>query len=258
MGRGFLAKLRREVAEAGRCLGGELTAEAVHGARLALKRARALAQVGAAWGSREAADFVGEARALLRALGARRDAEVQRRMARRVRRTAPPALRAALGTLERTGGDRPWIDARIEAGDFGGAVDRLRTLAGRWPRTPPGGLAAGVARVIRRARRGWKRARGRPDARLRHRWRRREKERLYIAQLLAAAWPTGVPRRRRVNRKLEATLGEEHDLILLRRCLRVGLSGTASRLGPDAVRGRIERLQRRADALGRRLHAGRA
>jgi CHAD domain-containing protein len=257
-GRGFRARLGREVAEALRCLGDELTPDAVHAARLALKRARALARVGSAWAAPEAAAFNREAQTALRVLGAWRDADVQRQTASHVGRNAPPELRADLRAFVRQGGGPMRGDARGRMAKLKAALANLQAMASAWPRTPRGGFVAGIARVIRRARRGWKRAGGTRDARARHRWRRREKERLHAAQLLASAWPAGVRARRRVNRRLDATLGEERDLVLLWMRLRSGATGRATVSGRIHLGHRIKRLQRQADALGRRLHAGRA
>jgi CHAD domain-containing protein len=230
----------------------------VHDARLALKRARALARVGSAWAARRAASFDRETRALLRALGAWRDADVQRETARRLGRKAPPELGAALRGLARDGDDARGLAHLVKVEGFRVALGKLQAMAETWPRAPRGGLVEGIARVIQRARRGWKRARGTKDARVRHRWRRREKERLHVAQLLVEAWPVGVSRRRRLNRRLDAVLGEEHDLLLLQRRLKSGVSGKARRSGSDHVGRRIGRVRRQADALGHRLHAGHA
>jgi CHAD domain-containing protein len=257
-GRGFRAKLRREVAEACRCLDGALSPEAVHAARLALKRARALARVGEAWAARAAADFHREAQALLGALGTRRDADVQHQTVLQVDRTAPLKLRAELRALAFRGAGRRRVAEGIRVEDLRVAARKLRALAEGWPRTPRGGLVAGIARVIRRARRGWTSARGTSDARARHRWRRREKERLHVAQLLSAAWPTEVRQRLRVNRKLDAALGEEHDLVLLQLRLQARASGRTPRSGRRHLGSRIESLRRRAEALGRALHEGHA
>ncbi|KAF0170748.1 MAG: hypothetical protein FD160_3796, partial [Caulobacteraceae bacterium] len=105
-------------------------------------------------------------------------------------------------------------------------------------------------------RRAWRRAARSRDTDARHRWRRREKDRLYAATMLAADWPR--KGRRRLNDALGDTLGRERDarLLLARLKSEPAPHSAAAKSARRALRRAIRKLARKADDLGARLHRG--
>ncbi|MBI3438209.1 MAG: CHAD domain-containing protein, partial [Proteobacteria bacterium] len=116
----------------------------------------------------------------------------------------------------------------------------------------------GARRVARRARKAWRQGNDKdaPEDR-RHLWRQREKDRLYAASLLGAAWPTR--RRHGASARLVKLLGKEHDLALLAQRLEQSPSpGGAEAAALKALRSRREQLVKRARRAAEQLHEGRA
>ncbi|HRE45792.1 MAG TPA: hypothetical protein PKY87_17725, partial [Terricaulis sp.] len=89
----------------------------------------------------------------------------------------------------------------------------------------------------------------------RHRWRRREKERLYAAEALGADWPG--PRRRKLAARLCDALGKERDaLILLEHLISTPLPANAEpmpKCALKALKARAKHWRKRADKLGAKL-----
>lgn len=234
--------------------------KAAHRCRVHIKRARALARVGRACAPGLSKVFNESARDVMHALSRQRDlvalATCARDIARRSRGKDRRALLAAADALdqEREIAAEPDLEA-IRAG-----VRDLLAMAHVWPEASVRQIRRGAARIVRRARQAHRRGYGASAPTRRHEWRKREKDRLYASQILQAEWPERHKRRRKRSEQLANMLGDERDAILLRE----RLSGCACGLGSENATERAlatvsrwcRRLARRADRLGRKLHAG--
>jgi hypothetical protein len=231
---------------------------AVHRCRVSIKRARALARVGAEGAPGIADVFNQYARTLMHNLEAARDlaaliGAAERAASDESGKTAKAlqALQAALkGQLARI----PPTDLQAASRD----LSQLTRLAQTWPEPSPAQLQRGAKRILKRAKRAWQRAHDRRKARLRHTWRKREKDRYFVALLAGSAWPEGEKRRRRRTQKLGHALGQERDILLLIERLKddCHLAGSKrdARLAIDALDGRRRKYARKADRLGQKLH----
>jgi len=232
-------------------------AKGVHRCRVRIKRARALARVGRACAPGLSAVFNDSARAVMRTLAQRRDlsalADAARSIAAKARKRQTAALVAVANALD---AERAAM-APVDMESARGGLRDLLALAQVWPEASARQIGRGARRVVRRARRALRRGHAAEDARFRHEWRKREKDRFYAAQLLKDAWPK--PRRRKLGAKLGDTLGAERDaLLLIDR-----ISGDPALAGADkaplralkALNRRRRTLAKRADELGARLHA---
>lgn len=252
------AALQAELAAAQDALALSDTAQAVHRCRVCVKRARALARVGAIGAPGLAGLFNDAARALMADLSAARDVAALRDCAKAEARKAGPQAAVA---LERTAKSlaRQMESAPLPDGEAVAAQLRdLVALANVWPEPSPAQVARGVKRVIKRARKAFKRARGSAKAARRHRWRKREKDRLYAAQLTGAAWPEKVKRRRGRAQTLTRALGGERDLLLLIERLErepaLAGGGKAAAVALGALITVRNRRAKKADRLGAKVH----
>ncbi len=252
------AALQAELAAAQDALALSDTAQAVHRCRVAVKRARALARVGAVGAPGLAGLFNDAARALMADLSAARDLAALRDCTKAEARKASPHAAAA---LERTAKSLAHLHANAPLPDGEAVAAQLRdlvALANVWPEPSPSQLKRGVKRVVKRARKAFKRARGSEKAVRRHRWRKREKDRLYAAQLTGEAWPAKVKRRRGRAQNLTHALGGERDLLLLIARLQAephlagGGKAAASAIG--ALSAVQKRRAKKAERLGAKLH----
>lgn len=239
-----------------------LRSKIVHRCRVRLKRARALARVGHACAPGLAAVFNESARAIMRALAAERDftslAATARALAKKAKKKEAAALTAVAARFEAA---REHIQPlNLEAVRAG--LKDLLALAQVWPEASGRQIQKGAERVARRARQAQRRGRGAEAPVRRHEWRKREKDRLYAAQLLDGAWPEERKRRLKLGEHLSEVLGRERDaLILIERVeAEPALAGEdgAAKFALKALRRRRNKLGARADAIGRDLHAGHA
>lgn len=236
------------------------TPGAVHRCRVRLKRARALARVGRACAPGMSERFNEAARVLMHTLATPREltalAETARITAKQTGPRRAAALLQAASALEAERDALPPLD--LEA--VRTSLAEIGALAQVWPEASPGQVKRGAARIVRRARKARTRGRGAIEHVLRHEWRKREKDRLFGAMLLDKTWPA--PRRRKLGQKLGDVLGDERDaLILLDRLQqnpRLAGGDKATERAVRALRKRCARLGKRADAIGARLHSGRA
>jgi hypothetical protein len=244
------AALSGEVRAALSELDGVSDPKAVHRTRVHLKRARALARVGRIGAPGLAEVFNDSARACMHALAPARDAsalaEAARDAAKKEGKQAGKALSRAAAHLDMV---QPQLD--VEAVRVG--LKDLLALAQVWPEPSPRQVRRGAKRVARRAKRARAHAIGAATAEPRHEWRKREKERLYVAEILGDAWPR--KRKRQATERLTSTLGRERDARLLSERLRTSVAndddGTKSAL--RALKRRRKRLARRADKIGDKL-----
>lgn len=229
----------------------------VHRCRVRLKRARALARLGKIAAPGLAAVFNDSARSVMRTLAQAHEisalADTARLLAETSKEKDAEALVHAADALDAAREALPALDRQ---GVLVGVKD-LMALAQVWPPPSARQIRAGAKRLVKRARRARRRGRGSEDAALRHEWRKREKDRFYAASLMDHAWPGR--RRRTESGTLGHLLGLERDAVLLIHRLEAEpeLAGDAS----SAVRARralrkyCARLRRRADKLGKQLHA---
>lgn len=232
---------------------------AVHRCRVRLKRARALARIGQSCAPGLSSVFNDSARAVMALLAHSRDAaamaEAARDAAKHAKKKSAAALRAVAATLTARA-QAPQLD--LETANAG--LRDLLALAQVWPEASARQVRKGARRLMRRARKGYKSGRAETEVLHRHEWRKREKDRLYGATLLEQAWPG--PRRKKLGDKLGEALGAERDAVLLIGKLKADpkLVGDENEplLAVKALRKRRRHLAARANALGARLHAGRA
>jgi CHAD domain-containing protein len=250
--------IRQELAHAAAALTDPNRARAVHQGRVRIKRARALARIAIPSIGAPARTFNDAARDVLGALSAARDLDALEACARNLIARAGPmqavGFAALIRALHVARGDIAEPDlAAAQAG-----VVALIGQAADWPILNEAAVRAGVTRMARRAGRTFLRAFDTAEEERRHDWRKREKDRAYAIELLGAAWPRGVKRRRRRAKRLAAALGLERDVLLLRAFAKA-MPAMEHRTVKPAIRALTRlhrRLAARADRLGEALHRG--
>jgi hypothetical protein len=224
--------------------------KAVHRTRVRLKRARALARVGRISAPGLAEVFNDSARACMHALAPVRDAnalaEAARNAARKEGKKAGKALSRAADRLAMT-------PTAFDMDTVHTGLKDLLALAQVWPDASQRQIRRGAERIARRAKRARKHAIGAAAADVRHTWRKREKERLYVADILGPSWPRG--RKRRATTRLTDTLGHERDARLLAERLQdsVANDDASAARAVRALKRRGRKLAARADKIGRKL-----
>jgi len=234
--------------------------KAIHRARVRLKRARALARVGHACAPGLADVFNDSARSVMHVLAQTRHlaalAEAARKTAARTSKREAAALHSIAEALDI---ERQTSEPANLAAARAGLRD-LAALAQVWPEASARQIRRGALQLVHRARRARRRAAGEDDVAVRHDWRKREKDRLYAAQLLGDAWPK--IRRRTLGRKLGDVLGDERDALLLIERMHADPTlageGKSGRRARKALERRHRVLAARADELGARVHADNA
>jgi CHAD domain-containing protein len=229
--------------------------EAVHEARKALKKLRALlrlarGELGESSFARENTCF----RDAGRELAAARDSDVMLDTLK------------ALDIPAELGWDlRKEIQAHRDGnGDGGrraaaaGVVAMLREARGRvddWPleRDSFAALRDGLERTYRRGRRDFKAVRANPSAEGLHEWRKRVKELWYHHTLLRPLWPPVMQAVGDEAHELADRLGDDHDLVVLAGWMRENADANPEFF--EAVDRRRAELQADAMALGARLYA---
>jgi CHAD domain-containing protein len=238
-----------------------LTTRIVHRCRVHIKRARALARVGADCApglssvfnetGREVMHALSEARELAAlATSAKEAAALQKRKraARALKQVAKnlKAAKEALGPLP------------LEAVRKG--LRDLLALSQVWPAASPRQIERGADRIARRARRARREGEDARKAARRHHWRKREKDRFFAAEILGESWPKERRRRSKKGEKLGDALGHERDNLLLiaRIEAQPALAGDlpTALMALQALEKRREPLAARADAIGAKLHSG--
>lgn len=230
----------------------------IHRCRVRLKRARALARVGRACAPGLSQVFNDSARGVMRTLAQPRElaalAEAARRIGEKSGKRAEEALTTVAETLDAERGALGPLD--MEAARTG--LRDLSALAQVWPEASARQIKRGAMRLVRRARRARRLGYGADEAKRRHDWRKREKDRLYAAMLLDDAWPK--PRRRKLGDKLGDVLGKERhaSLLIERISAEPALAGVdkAPKQALKALKRRCRTLAARADAMGAQLHVG--
>lgn len=228
--------------------------KAIHRCRLALKRARALVEVGSVSAPGLAEVFTEAVATAMRTLATARDNWVLEKNARTLAdQVSKKARRELHGLADRVEAFQRTAPP-LNADNMRAKLKDLLALAQVWPDGSSRQAERGARHVARRARRAWRKARKREPS-SRHHWRGREIDRLYVASLLRQVWPENRPRRRKLNAKLTEALGDERDLHLLMERLTADHPVNG---GPRALHELAKirkRLVKRANKLGKRLHA---
>jgi CHAD domain-containing protein len=203
--------------------GGGPDGEAVHEARKALKRLRALLRV--------SRDSLGDERyrhenVILRdagrSLSGARDARVlldtlddlNKRFSDEIPDGAWSRLRAALSAEARAASEGD----HDSAGNLVSALSDARTRVASWPLPQKGGpesLAPGFERIYRRGRRALRAASAERSTENLHELRKRAKDLWHAAQLLRPASPKRMKKLGRRAHRLADLLGDDHDLAVL-------------------------------------------
>lgn len=234
--------------------GDELTTSAAHRCRVLLKRARALARVGELSAPGLASVFDTTARGAMQDLAPMRNLAALSDLARLLASTARPKANAALlATADALDAERAALPS-VNTPELHSAIRDLLALAKVWPAPSWRQIRLAAKRVDKRARRARRMSVGAEDPSLRHKWRRREKTRLYAAIALGPAWPGR--RRRKRGEAFGRLLGREHDATLLIQRLEQapGLAGGVdeSKRACRILAAFRARVRRRADKLARR------
>lgn len=202
-------------------------------------------------------DALRDAAALLSHL---RDREVRRETLKALAKWRPVSM------LERLLADTDEPDAHWDAAPLGAFRDRMvevRARAEHWTLSRPGlqTLEAGVERTYRAARRRMKKARDMRTPDRFHDWRKSNKNYGFTIDLLRKAAPDRLGGELDVIDKLSNTLGQHHDLVVLRAAAAQGhLSspGSEELTGLDALIGeRLAELEAESFELGRQVYAER-
>lgn len=242
--------VRLEIADARQALDGPDPQRAVHEARKAIKRARAIARLLRAHDRETAGLMNAAARRAGHVLAEARDADSLEELARALAgETDDDAARAALSEIAgRAKADGARIDRQVAAEQAGRALDAMdRALAGLPPlHDPEPAVARDVARTWRRAVKRLDEARTAPDGPHLHELRKRAQDWRYQATALKHVWPGDVKRRKAKTDALVEVLGLHHDLTRLARRLDSLAEAAAAR---DLVEARCDTLA--AEALQR-------
>jgi CHAD domain-containing protein len=229
----------------------------VHKCRVSLKRARALARIGAVATPGLSRVFQDTARDAMAQLAAARElaalSGAARTLAKKTSKKANAALTLvaeALDAERATLGVMDLAQARARMND-------LAALAKVWPQASDRQIRKGAARVRARAWRAYRRGRGAEVSDLRHDWRKREKDALYASSLLGKSWPYS--RKRKTVERLGDVLGAERDALILadRIAENPSLVGDfkSAKRALKALAKRSRKLAKRADRLGEKVHA---
>ena len=242
--------------------------DAVHEARKALKRLRALARL--------LRDELGEERYRLenatlrdvaRELAGARDAEVLVETLEGLIERHPSAtpadgfaaLRAELVVERHLASQRLVGDASV-TDQVAGELRAVRDRVGDWVGSDAGfdAVAPGLRRIYRQGGERYRQARRDPSAERLHEWRKRVKDLRHAGEVLAPAGRDRMSWVAKTADRLGETLGEDHDLAVLDDLVRDRRELFRSKRDRRALRGLIARrrakLQRRAMRLGRELY----
>lgn len=234
--------------------------KALHRCRVRLKRARAVARVGRACAPGLSAVFNDSARGVMRLLEKPRElaalADTARAVSAKAGKKQDEALTTVADALDAQRNNLAPLD--IESARSG--LRDLAALAQVWPEASARQIRRGAMRIVRSARSERRHGLAADDASTRHEWRKREKDRLYAAQLLGDAWPER--RQRKRGEKLGDALGGERDARLLIERIEAdpALAGAdrSSSMALKALKRRRRKLAARANAIGEELRIKRA
>ncbi|MBL8552310.1 MAG: CHAD domain-containing protein [Hyphomonadaceae bacterium] len=233
--------------------------EAVHRGRTSLKRARALARLAHLCAPETAGQIISGIRAIMRRFSDVRDLDAIAACAKSYAEQEEGRTRKALFYLSRKVAARRHA---MECPSLGEAARDARALAATaqgWPTiADKKHVRAGAERLDRRVRRAFKEAQLTGEVEDRHKWRQREKERLYAALLLGDAWPKKLPRRTQRAQRLGELLGRERDTMMLIAQVRREPALAGAPDDADLVQAflgkKLKKLRKQTDKIGKDLH----
>lgn len=231
-------------------------AEAVHQARLHLKKLRALVRLVRAEAGTVFAEENARYRDFSHELSCERDAQATIDAFEHLAEHAERAWQADAGSMAALGAARQWlIDQRPHSSDANGhfsgdLADRLRTAlddAQRWTNRARDDktIWAGLEQSYRSGRRALRRAIAEPSPEALHEWRKQVKYHRYHVRLFQVAWPAVLTAHYDELKRLSDLLGDDHDLVVLRQTL-AEAEDSLSRRALDDI---SELIERRRDEL---------
>ncbi|MCB0996043.1 MAG: CHAD domain-containing protein [Acidimicrobiales bacterium] len=260
IGPGLVRVLCEQLDEAARQLGGHGRIDhevAVHEARKALKRARALLVLcEGAVPEKRRRRLVRECRDVGRALASSRDATVRRATLEALAADADAETAAA---VHRVAVGLPDSDPTPLTSELADRLAVASARARKWRVDDRGWdtISGGMLTTYREGRRAMRAAvngSAEDSAEAYHRWRRRAKYLWYHLQLVRDAWPPVLGALTDEVDQLGELLGLDHDLTLIEEGVSAGTTDDA-RLVSSAARARSRELRSDAIAIGRRVHA---
>jgi CHAD domain-containing protein len=259
--------VRREIARAIRTLRNfddADSAEAVHDARTRLKRARALlALARPSLGSRRFRETNGLMRDAGRRISVARDAHVLRTawssLTAHQYGVSDPHVIVEVEAVLAEREERAQPHGRSQADLLDQVIELLERASSsiKSLRVSPGGwklLSLGLRRTHRLARSAWLAALDDPSPECLHEWRKRVKGQMYQLRVLRPVRPKAFQQLAKSIQVLAELLGDDHDLVLLRRFL-VEYSSQAARTSD--ITALLNDIDKRRLALrGKALHLG--
>lgn len=259
------ANLRRLARNQLRAAIGELTepdqpAEAVHEARLHLKKLRALLRLVRAEAGSAYSEENGRYRDISHELSHERDAQATLDALVHLTQHAEREWHADASALAALRDARQWLagqqpdNSKSNSPFAGDLADRLRAAlddADRWTSRARDDktIWAGLEQSYRRGRRAFHRAMAEPTPEALHEWRKQVKYHRYHVRLFQDAWTAPLTAHYDELKRLSDLLGDDHDLVVLRQTL----ADAEDFLSRRAVEGIGELIERRRDEL--RCHA---
>lgn len=263
---GFARSSREQLDRATRALREELAddpVEAIHAARKAIKKERALLRLArGALPGKQRRSANARLRAAARRLSSARDAEVMIQsldgLAERFAGQLPEnTFTAVRERLERDRESPGALEAQVEAALRDVRAVRLASEGWKLKTDGWGALEPGLVRSYREGRRASRRAQKNPTLETRHAWRKRVKDGWYELRLLAPVCGPTVRGQSEEADQLAELLGAEHDLALLNAKLRQIAPEVA--VDTDAVVALAElrrgRLETQAVCIAQRMYA---
>jgi hypothetical protein len=241
-------------------------AEVVHEARKHIKKIRAVLRMFQKDLGKDYDRQNGRLRTVAHQLSSLRDADASVETMESVRARYPRLVNASIlaGVQRGLQSRRRATAARVDPEHLVPRVERtLKQSAKEMPKRiqQVGGraaMSAGIIRGYRRARKALARVHATPDDRLFHVWRRRLKDHWYHVRLLEGLNGRAAIRVRTLNR-LETWLGDDHNLVLLRRTILKNPARFGDEKATALVLGCVAKFQaslrRRALRLGDRAFA---
>jgi CHAD domain-containing protein len=121
-------------------------------------------------------------------------------------------------------------------------------------------LVAGLKRIYKQGRKAFKVAQSSPSPIHLHEWRKKAKSLGYGLELIESLGPARMSKMKRCSQALSEALGDDHDLLLVWHALRIeNRNGRADDFAPliERIRQKRVKLQKEGFKLGKRLYAER-
>jgi CHAD domain-containing protein len=247
-------------------------ADAIHEARLHLKKLRALVRLGREAAPQACNEENGSLRDIARALSTQRDRQAMVDALDKLERHAEREWGEPSGELDAIQKLRcRFIESQQQESNGAGfeqlvekVVDQLRQALSRvddWAGAAHNDriVSQGFAESYRRGRRALRAVLAGPTAENLHEWRKQIKYHRYQVRLFQAAWPTILEAHYEELKRLSDLLGDDHDLVVLEQAIRSACAPDFDADALDRLRALIQRrrneLHAEAIPLGRLLFA---